>query len=324
MSRLAQTPTRGPAAPLVGVVFNTSMSRPDAALALAAMYAFGTRRNEARIGAVCVTGAGLRTAIFCDIVGRYFRPQGGNANTVFAVGLAAVTPLPPDSPMVEPAIDRKNEFGSNQYVRSIAKLSDTAQPEALIRNGVTLNVESAVVLSAPATNLAKSLNLLGAKDEYKRRVKRLVVVDAGVPQADPAALRRIIAEWPGPVFYVGRDVGEALTLPGSAVEKAFAKTAAANPVVDAMRAYKATPYDIPAHDLAAMHFTVRPDSGWFVASEPGMLNVSDSGSLSLAAGTGNVRRVTVDVTKKAEAIDALLAVAATEPPPPPTGRGRGN
>ena len=67
MPDVVQGPGRGAPAP-IGIVYNTSMARPDAALALAALYAFGIRR-QARVGAVCVTGAGLDTAIYCDLDG---------------------------------------------------------------------------------------------------------------------------------------------------------------------------------------------------------------------------------------------------------------
>ena len=43
--------------------------------------------------------------------------------------------------------------------------------------------------------------LLGTKDLYKERVKRLVIVDTGTPYKDAAALRKVVAEWPTPVFY---------------------------------------------------------------------------------------------------------------------------
>ena len=55
----------------LGVVYNTSMSRPDAALALALLYGF-TGKREARIGSVCVNGSGLGAAIFCDVVSAGF------------------------------------------------------------------------------------------------------------------------------------------------------------------------------------------------------------------------------------------------------------
>ncbi|MGH3630258.1 MAG: hypothetical protein ACRDRL_22800, partial [Sciscionella sp.] len=87
------------------MIYNTSMSRPDAALALAALYGF-QGSGESRMGCVCVTGAGLNAAIFCDIVGRFYMPgPRRNANEVLPVGLADVTPAPADPPMVQPAVE---------------------------------------------------------------------------------------------------------------------------------------------------------------------------------------------------------------------------
>src|SRR5437773_650604 len=238
-----QAPTRS--APPVGVVYNTSMTRPDAALALAAIYAFDNKK-EAKIGSVCVAGAGLDTAIFCDIVARYYTGAARNGNEALAVGLAAEKPLPPDSSMVKAAVERKKENGDLQYNRSVRKVSDTSLAEAVIRNGVIFNAESVMVLSAPATWLAKALDLSGAKDIFKQRVKRLVIVDAGASQQDVPALRKIVADWPALVFYCGPDVGNALMFPGADLEKRFA-WAPAHPVVDAYRAYKSMPYDSPLH-----------------------------------------------------------------------------
>src|SRR3954447_22800916 len=136
---MPQNPFGGPQ-PL-GVVYNTSMSRPDAALALAELYGFQGKR-EARIGSVCVTGAGLNAAVFCDIVTRFYLPgPPRNANQLLPVGLAAVDPLPPDPPMVRGVV-------SGKYERTVKKLSDTSLAEAVLRNGVIFNAEAAVILSA--------------------------------------------------------------------------------------------------------------------------------------------------------------------------------
>ena len=156
----SQAQARGPVAAPIGVVYNTSMARPDAALALAALYLFENKR-QARVGAVCVAGAGLNTAIFCDIVARFYSGPARNSNQALAVGLAAVTPLPPDPPMVKAALERKKPNGEPQYLRSIRQLSDTSQAEAVLRNGIVFNAETVVVLSAPATWLAKALDLRG-------------------------------------------------------------------------------------------------------------------------------------------------------------------
>src|SRR5437764_15353442 len=99
---MPQNPFGGPQ-PL-GVVYNTSMSRPDAALALAELYGFQGKR-ESRIGSVCVTGAGFGAAQYCDIVSRFYSPgPPRNANQVLPVGLSTPEPLPPDPPMVKAAL----------------------------------------------------------------------------------------------------------------------------------------------------------------------------------------------------------------------------
>jgi hypothetical protein len=311
---------RGPAPAPIGVVYNTSMSRPDAALALAAMYANATR-GALRVCAVCVTGAGLETAIFCDVVNRFYVPGARSSNTALPIGLAAVSPMPADSPMVKAAAERKTSSGEPQYIRSIKTLTDTSQAEAVLRNGVTFSPQSVMVLSAPPTFLAKSLDLLGAKDLYQARVKRLVIVEAGVRGQDAAAFRKLIGEWPAPIVYCPRTLGEQLPFLGANLDVMFG-WAPAHPVVDAYRAYKPMPYDAPLHDLAAMHYAVKPDAGLFSLSDPGTLSIANDGTIAFTAGAGNVRRLTLDAAKRAETLDALVAMAATQPPPP-AQRGRG-
>ncbi|MDQ6707887.1 MAG: hypothetical protein M3Z85_18160, partial [Acidobacteriota bacterium] len=138
---------------VLGVVYNTSMNRPDAALALCALYGF-EGAHDARLTSVCVVGAGLNSAIFCDIVAHtYMIGAPRNSNAVLPVGLAAVDPLPPDAPMVRPAIEKRNESNEPQYARTIRRLTDTSLAEASLRNGVGFNADSVIILSAPATYL---------------------------------------------------------------------------------------------------------------------------------------------------------------------------
>ncbi|MDQ6705822.1 MAG: hypothetical protein M3Z85_07645, partial [Acidobacteriota bacterium] len=267
---------------VLGVVYNTSMKRPDAALALCALYGFEGAR-EARLTSVCVVGAGLNTAIFCDAVAHmYMIGVPRTSNSVLPVGLAAVDPLPPDAPMLRPAIERRNESNEPQYARTIRRISDTSLAEAALRNGVGFNADSVLILSAPATYLAKALDLPGAKEIYDKRVKRLVIVDSGAPQQDIPALRRVLAEWPTSVVFCGPEVGEALRFPAAAIEAGFSWTPA-HPVIDAYCAFRPMPYDAPAYDLAAAHFAVHPDSGFFRLSEPGSLSVADDGRMQFSA-----------------------------------------
>src|SRR5262249_51650365 len=51
---------KGPAP--IGVVYNTSMARADAALALATLYVESSRR-EAKVNGICITGSGFDAAV---------------------------------------------------------------------------------------------------------------------------------------------------------------------------------------------------------------------------------------------------------------------
>src|SRR3954463_1789119 len=136
----------------IGVVYNTSMTRPDAALALAALHVSASRR-ESRVGGVCVTGSGFDAAVFCDVVGRFYGNQTRtpSSNNMLPIGLAAAEPMPPSAAMIGAAIGTR-EDGTPRYARSIQRVADTAAADALLRNAISFSAESVVVLSAPATS----------------------------------------------------------------------------------------------------------------------------------------------------------------------------
>ena len=307
------------APPPIGVVYHTSMNRPDAALALAALYVFDNKR-EARVGAVCVGGSGLDAAIFCDVVARFYITSERNSNQLLPIGLAAADPIFPSSPMVRAALERTGADGEPLYRRTIQRVTDTAMAEAILRNGVVFNAESAMVLSAPATWLARALDLPDTLGTYRTRVRRLVIVDTAETRSDPASLERVIAEWPSPVFFCGSDVGDALRFPGARLDDVF-RWAPEHPVVDAYRAFQPMPYDAPAHDLAAIHYAVHPDSDLFNVSGPGSLSARAGGVLEFTPGEGNVRRLSVGSGTADQAMEALIATVGAVPEAP-VGRGR--
>lgn len=301
----------------IGVVYNTSMRRPDAALTLCALYGFDGKR-EARVGSICVTGAGLNAAIFCDIVGRvYMIGPARTSNTVLPVGLAAVEPLPPDPGMLRHAVERRNQKDEPQYERSIRRIADTSVAEAVLRNGVAQHPRGVMILSAPATYLAKSLDLFAAKELYIERVKVLVIVDSGEPQEDVPALRRIVAEWPAPIVFCGKDAGESLPFPAATIESGFS-WAPVHPAVDAYRAFKPIPYDAPSYDLAAAYYAVHQDSAFFRLSEPGFISVSDSGRMQFQASAGGKANSLIVVpAEKDNTIQAFIDIVSAKPVPPP-------
>jgi hypothetical protein len=283
----------------IGVVFNTSMTRPDAALALAALYVSASRR-EARVGGICITGAGLDAAIFCDIVARFYGGQARtpSSNNMLPIGLAPATPMPPSGAMVDAAVKKTRDDGAPQYVRSVQRMADTAAADALLRNAITFSAESVVVLSAPATWMAKSVELTGTVAQYKQRVKRVVIVEAGGADQDAAALTTLVSALPVPVIRCGRDVGDALAVSRAQLDGRF-DWAPSNPVADAVRAADQT--SIALHDVAALHYALHPASGFF--------SVSDG-------------RLAVEPGMREACLTALTALATAKPAaPPPRGGG---
>ena len=118
-----------------------------------------------------------------------------------------------------------------------------------------------VVMTGPATNLARLLSLPGVKDLIADKVKLLVL--AGGPeaalQADLPAARRLLAEWPAPIVVIG---DQDVRFPATSVDKDF-DWSPAHPVADAYRAFQAMPYDAPTGALAAVLYAVRPDKATF-------------------------------------------------------------
>src|SRR5438874_1200317 len=64
-------------------------------------------------------------------------------------------------------------------------------------------------------------------------------------KADVAAARRVFAEWPTPIVVVGREAGAAVPYPGASIAGDFA-WATTHPIVEAYRASKPMPYDVPS------------------------------------------------------------------------------
>ncbi len=297
------------AKPALGVVYNTTMSRPDAALALAMLYGFEGRK-EARVGALALTHASLGAAKFCDIVNRFYNGTSPfiNSNRVLPVGLDADAILPADSPMVMATLDRA------QYSCSVAKVSDTSEIRALMRNALTAqNDGNAVsVLSAPAGRLLQTLELATVRELVTAKV-RMLVISGDVP--DVPAARQLLAAWPAPVVLCGKEVGDALPFPGASMDKEFAWSPA-HPVVDAYRAARPMPYDAPSQDLAAVFHAVHPDAGLFKISDPGTIEFAGDGRSTFTPTPGGKhRQLIVDPDKKEKIIQTFVEIASAKPVP---------
>jgi hypothetical protein len=313
----------------IGIIFDSGLgSNVDEVLALALLYGFEGKR-EARVVSLSVSKPNLKSAALCEAIGRFY---GGAASGAFGavgrtlpVGLAENGKLPEDTAMLTVPLARRNEDGKPVYSHGIEKVTDTAEVRALIRNAIAQQPDQScvVVLTGPASNLARLLDVHGAKDLISRKVQFLSIACGaftdGPPQfnarIDVPAARKLFLEWPTPIIAAGEEVGSSLLFPGASIEKDFAWTPA-HPVVDAYRAYKPMPYDAPTAAMAAVLYAVRSKESFFKLSEPGTISVLDDGRTKFSPSPdGRHRYLLVESTERDRILKTYIEIASAKPVP---------
>ncbi|HYE72822.1 MAG TPA: nucleoside hydrolase [Blastocatellia bacterium] len=313
----------------VGIIYDSGLGNSiDEALAMALLYGLDGK-NEARVIALSVSKPNLKSAAFCEAISRFYGGAASGAfgavGRTFPVGLAEDGTLSEDTPMLTVPLAKKNDTGALLYNSGIEKLTDTAEVRAMLRNAIVQQPDQScvIVLTGPATNLARVLDLYGIKDIISRKVKFLSVAGgaypSGAPQfnikADIAAAKKLFAEWPTPIVAAGDEVGSALLFPAASIEKDFAWSPA-HPVVDAYRAYKPMPYDAQTLAMASMLYAIRPDKGYFKLSEPGRITVLDDGSTKFTPSPdGKHNYLIVDAAQQENIIKTYIELASAKPVP---------
>jgi hypothetical protein len=303
---------QGMGKPPVGVVFDCDMGNTiDDALALAMLYGL-QGKNTIRVISVSVSKPNLKAAEYCDVVTRFYMGEPGGFFAPSPIGLTLAPRMDPDPAMVTAPLARQTAEGKPQYSCGIAKLNDTADPVAQIRNALTSQVDqnAVVVLTGPATNLAGVLDLPGARELIAKKVKFLCAADFG---RDVAAAKKVLAEWPAPIVHAAADLGNALPFPGASIEKDFAWSQA-HPIVDAYRAYKPMPYDAPSWAMTAVLHAARPAEPDFKVSEPGTLSIQDDGKIKFSpSAQGKHRQLIYDPEQKEKIIQLYTELASAKP-----------
>lgn len=313
----------------VGVIIDSGLGDSiDEALALALLYGFDGK-NEARVVALSVSKPNLKSAALCEAIGRFYAGAASGAfgavGRTLPVGLADAGKSPEDTPMLTAPLGRKNEEGKPLYNHGIEKLTDTAEVRALLRNALQQQPDQScvVILTGPATNLARLLDLHGAKELIAQKVRFLSMAGGVYPagrskspsRIDITAMKKVFAEWPTPIIACGEEIGGSLLYPGLSIEKDFAWTTA-HPVVDAYRAYKPMPYDAPTLALAPVLYAVRSDAGYFKLSDPGVITaMADGGTKFTPSPEGKHRYLILDPAQKERVLTTYTEIASAKPVP---------
>jgi hypothetical protein len=310
-----QFPGQGKPAP--GVIFDTTMGRSiDEALALALLYGLDGK-NEARLMSVSISNPDLKAAAFCDAVARFYAgatsPEARPFLRSLPIGLSTDKKVPSqETAMIAEPLSKAT------YAHEIHGFNDTAEPVALIRNAFTAQYDgnAIAVLTGPATNFGKVLDLPGAKELIANKVRLLCIVTNDFNlKTDTAAMRKVLAEWPSPIVAAGPEIGDALLFPASSIEKDFAWSSA-HPIVDAYRAYKPMPYDAPTWAMTAMLYAVRPKEGYFKLSDAGTIGVTEDGHARFTPGAdGKHQQLIFDPEQKDRIIKAYTELVSAKPVP---------
>ena len=319
--------------PPLGVIFDSAMGRTiDDVLALAFLHGLTAKPEpEVRVVSVTVSHGNLRAAAFCDAMAWFFTDwkqrklpkKFRRRKRALPVGLLTEGESPPDAPMLTAALSRRDPSGEPAYRHEINKPTDTADVAAVIRNAFSAlhDQNGVVILTGPATNLARVLGLRGIQEWIEKKVRLLVVAAGRYPEGlpdyniahDVPAARKLFAEWPTPVVVVGDEVGREIPYPASSIENDFG-WAPNHPVVDAYRAFQPMPYDAPSRAIAAALHAVRPDDGYFRLSEPGEIAVLDDGRAKfLPSEDGRHRYLIVDPDQKQRVIEAYRDAVSSMP-----------
>lgn len=313
---------RGQGKPPVGIIFDAAIGeRISDILGLAVLYGLDGK-NECRVVSASTSKSNLKSAALSEVIGRFYAGAVSGAfgavGRTLPVGLSTDGKLPGETPMMKAVLERTNAEGKPVYNHGIQHLNDTAEVPALIRNAFTSQYDqnAVVILTGPATNLAAVLAVKGAPEWITQKVRQLVwVAGEAEIREDIAAAKKLAAGWPGPVAIVPDEVGNGVLFPAAAIEKDFAWNKD-HPVVDAYRAFRPMPYDAPMHAAAAVLHAVRPQQNFFLASDPGVLEVLDNGKTQFHADAqGKHRILRLNPDKQSGLLATYVELASAKPVP---------
>src|SRR2546425_11919236 len=123
--------------PSQGVIFDCDMGNGiDDALALALLFGLDGK-NDARVVSVSVSKSNLKSAAFCEVVGRFYAGEVSGAigavGRTLPVGMAVDGKMPEDTAMLTGPLSRTGPDGKPAYKHGIEKLNDTGDVAAVIR-----------------------------------------------------------------------------------------------------------------------------------------------------------------------------------------------
>jgi hypothetical protein len=306
----------GKGKPSAGAFFDSDFSTIDSVLAQALLHGL-QGKNDCRVAIVTMSRPNLAVAGFTDMVERYYRGPAANFAQVPPMGMRTVgQPGATSVAFTEPFVTKKPD-GTPLYTNHVKRVLDTGDPNTLFRNYLEAqyDLNGFFILAGPATNLAAAIEFRGMKELIATKTTYLVA--AFDVAADVAAAKKVLAEWPTPVYMVSAEAGDTLQFPGASIDKEFVAANPENPLIAAYKAYKPMPYDTPAPAMVATLYAARPKEGYFKVSDPGTLTVGNDGRVAFSPSTqGKHFTLNADPAQKDKVIQTWVDLAGAKPVQP--------
>ena len=288
------------------VIFDTDIGNDiDDALALAMLHTMESR-GEAKLIGVTITKDHPNAAKFVDIVNTFY------GRGTIPIGIVKNGKTPEDSPMLRVPVQH-----TPPYAAANRPPEDAVD---LLQRLLKKEKNGSVVIAQVgfSTNLARLLDVPGAKELIRRKVRLLSMMAGAFPKGnaeynvkiDIPAAQKVFAEWPTPIVTSGFEIGLAVLYPAKAIEAMNAN----NPVAESYKAYKKMPYDRPTWDLTAVLYGVRPGAGNFTLSPAGTITVDVAGKTTHTADAkGKHRYLVLAAEKRGEVLKELVDLSSQPP-----------
>jgi inosine-uridine nucleoside N-ribohydrolase len=326
------------AKPATAILYDSDFGRNiDSVLALGLLHGFAGK-TQCRVSALSINYPCLPAAQLCDVVERFYRKPVADPVTAYiagpAIGIVDSAGKTIETPaLVKETLAQKAEADKPKWQSSIKQWNDTAVPEILMRNNLAAQYDgnAVMVLTGAATNLTRLLALPDVKPLVAAKVKMLVIAGGrfapgkadGAFASDMAAAKKLLAEWPTPIVFCGREIGEQLPFPSKCIENDFSY-APAHPVVDAYRACGPMPHDAPTCALAAMLQAIRQNDGYFSMSKPGTISLAADGKTVFTEGATGKHSYLSAVAEKHDEVIQKFTENVSAKPVFPNPRGKQN
>src|ERR1035438_2164382 len=258
-------------APPVPVIFDTDIGNDvDDCLALAILHGFASR-GEIRLAAVTITKDNPWAARLASAIDTFY----GRPNVPIGVVHDGQTK---DDGYLKKALDAGHYPYRDHPEDAVTVLHRVLESE--------LDSSVVIVQVGFSTNLARLLDSPRGRALAARKVNRLVLMAGDFAghgpeynvKTDIPSAQKLAAEWPGPVYWSGFEVGSTIKYPARSIERDFGPPGA-NPVAD----------------------------GYFTVSAPGRVTVDAQGKTAFTPQDGGQHHVlSVNDAQRARILEAFL------------------